>query len=172
MPGSGKTTIGKILANLLGWTFADCDYLIEALYGARLQDITDSLGKNAFLDAEGEVIKTFTASSCVIATGGSAIYRPEAIQNLRAMGPLVYLKTPPEIILERISLNPERGIALGPGETVEVLFEQRLPLYENAADFTCDTGGCSPEECALAIRDFTREYDGKITPQKARKERK
>lgn len=154
MPGSGKSTIGRALAKLLGWEFADCDYLIESLYAARLQDITDALGKEKFLDVECEVIDAFRASRCVIATGGSAVYRPAAIERLRGLGPLVYLRLSLDKIIKRIAANPERGIAIAPGESLNDLFEQRRPLYEKAADFVCDTEIQSPDDCALEIANF------------------
>ena len=80
MAGAGKSTVGSALAQELGWAFVDSDHLIEAAYGARLQDITDTLGKAAFLDTEGKVICAIKANRTVIATGGSVIYRDAAMQ--------------------------------------------------------------------------------------------
>ena len=73
MAGAGKSTVGGVLARELGWAFLDSDHLIEALYGVRLQDVTDALGKEAFLDAECTVIRAIKANRTVIGTGGSLL---------------------------------------------------------------------------------------------------
>ena len=79
MAGAGKSTVGSALAQELGWALVDSDHLIEAAYGARLQDITDALGKSAFLDTEAKVISAIKANRTVIATGGSVVYRDTAM---------------------------------------------------------------------------------------------
>lgn len=153
MPGAGKTTIGRELAQLLEYAFMDSDYLIESIYGRRLQDITDQLPRNEFLNAEGQVICAIRASACVIATGGSAIYNHKAIAHLKALGPLVYLNLPLEEIKKRISVNPERGISFGPGQSIEDLFEERTVMYKREADIICDTDMGDPAACAQWIRN-------------------
>ena len=98
MAGAGKSTVGSALARELGWAFLDSDHLIEALYGARLQDLTDALGKEAFLDTECGVIRAIKANRTVIGTGGSVVYREEAMRHLVALGSIVHLDVPLAVI--------------------------------------------------------------------------
>ena len=79
MAGAGKSTVGMALAQTLGWAFMDSDYLMEALYADRLQSVTDALSKEAFLDLEAVVLGSIRVQRTVIATGGSAVYRPQAM---------------------------------------------------------------------------------------------
>ncbi|MDE5832911.1 MAG: shikimate kinase [Desulfovibrio sp.] len=153
MAGAGKSTVGKSLAAELGWAFIDTDNLLEALYACGLQKLADAAGKKEFIDIEATMIGALKASRTVIATGGSVVYSDEAVAGLAELGPIVYLKTELATILERIALNPERGLALDPGETAADLYREREALYEKAANLVCDTSGRSPAECARYIRD-------------------
>ena len=121
MAGAGKSTVGSALARELGWAFLDSDHLIEALYGARLQDLTDALGKEAFLDTECGVIRAIKANRTVIGTGGSVVYREEAMRHLVALGSIVHLDVPLAVIEERVARNPQRGLAIAPGQTLALL---------------------------------------------------
>ncbi|MCD7983394.1 MAG: AAA family ATPase, partial [Desulfovibrio sp.] len=114
MAGAGKSTVGSALARELGWAFLDSDHLIEALYGARLQDLTDALGKEAFLDTECGVIRAIKANRTVIGTGGSVVYREEAMRHLAALGPIVHLDVPLAVIEEPVARKPHRGLARAP----------------------------------------------------------
>jgi shikimate kinase len=143
MAAAGKTTIGRELAALIGWPQLDADHAIEATYGADLQTIADSMGKEAFLDLEGSVIRLLNVKRCVISTGGSAVYNARAVAYLKSLGPLVYIAVPLPVILERIARKPERGLAINPGQTIENLYHERTRLYEAAADFTV-AGGQAP----------------------------
>ena len=151
MAGAGKSTVGKQLARLLDWKLVDTDQLIEAAYGVPLQDITDKLGKDAFLDVEATVMSAIKANRVVLATGGSVVYRENAMGHLRSLGPIAYLEVPLPIILERIARNPLRGLAIAPGQSVEDLFREREVLYTRYANCTIDAGKLSPEACAKAI---------------------
>ncbi len=73
MAGAGKSTVGRAVADLLGWAYVDTDHLIEATYGARLQDVTDALDKETFLDVESRVIQSLRMQRAVLATGGSVV---------------------------------------------------------------------------------------------------
>ncbi len=154
MAGAGKTTVGKALSQLLSWAFLDSDHIIEAHYGTRLQDVADSMSKDEFLDVEGAIISRIGARRSVISTGGSVVYRQYAVDHLKTLGPVVYLDVSLPIILERISRNPERGLAIAPGQTVEDLYNERKALYEAAADFTVSCDTLDPETCAARIRDW------------------
>jgi shikimate kinase len=151
MAGAGKSTVGRQLAQLLGWKLVDTDQLIESAYGAPLQDITDKLGKEAFLDVEATVICAIRAHRVVLATGGSVVYRENAMAHLHSLGSIAYLNVPLPVILERIARNPLRGLAIAPDQSVEDLFREREALYARYTDCTIDAGGLSPEACAKTI---------------------
>lgn len=148
MAGAGKTTVGSALAQHLGWAFVDSDHLIEAAYGARLQDVTDALGKAAFLDTEAKIVRAIKVHRAIIATGGSVIYRENAMRHLGALGPVVFLDVPFALIEERVARNPERGIAMNPGEKLEDIFNERQALYARYATLRCSAEGKNPAQCA------------------------
>jgi len=157
MAGAGKSTVGRQLARLLAWKLMDTDQLIEAVYGVPLQAITDKLGKEAFLDTEATVICAIKAHRVVLATGGSVVYRRNAMTHLHSLGSVVYLDVPLPVILERIARNPSRGLAIDPGQSVEDLFNERKDLYTHYADGTIDAGGLAPEACAKAVLELQRK---------------
>lgn len=148
MPGAGKSTVGCRLSTLTGYAFIDTDLVIEAVYGRRLQDISDSLPREDFLDAESQIVRTVIATKSIIATGGSVIYRDATMAHLRSLGTLVHLSLTLMEIQERVARNPERGISFGPGQTLEDLYQERMALYRRYASYECDSGLLNPEECA------------------------
>ena len=152
MAASGKTTVGKILAESLNWAFLDSDHLIEAIYGRRLQDITDELGKERFLDVEGTILSSIRANRAVIGTGGSAVYRDEAMRHLKTLGTVVYLDVPFETIERRIARNPQRGLAIAPGQTLADLFLEREERYRQLADLLCSASNGNARQCAAWIK--------------------
>lgn len=160
MPGAGKTTLGAVLAQKLGWQVMDCDYLIEAIYGRCLQDITDELGKEAFLDLESKVIQSIRANRVIVSTGGSVVYREAAMRHLKTLGPLVHLYIPLEVVEERVARNPNRGIAIAPGQTLADLFAERESLYTQWADLRCDCSEQSPSQCADLILERLPQLQG------------
>ncbi|MEG2004570.1 MAG: homoserine kinase [Bilophila sp.] len=135
MAGAGKSTVGRSVAEALGWAHVDSDHLIEATYGVRLQRVTDALDKDGFLDVESRVISSIRMQRTVLSTGGSVVYRTEAMRALSKLGPIVHLDVPLDIILERIARKPDRGLAIAPGQTVKDLFLERELLYRRWA--TC-----------------------------------
>ena len=151
MPGAGKTTIGKYLARRLNWPYIDSDHLIEAAYGRRLQAIVDKTSKEEFLDIERTVVCSIRAQRCVLGTGGSVVYRSDAMQHLRSLGCIVYLEVPLNVLKERVAANPQRGIAIGPGQSFEDIFREREHLYTQWSDFSCSNSGKSIEDCVEYI---------------------
>lgn len=151
MAGAGKTTVGRMVADALGWAFADSDHIIEAAYGAPLQDIADAMSKDAFIDVEAEIVQSLRLQRTVLATGGSVIYRAETMAHLASLGPVVYLDVPMSDILERIARNPDRGLAIAPGQTVEDLFREREELYRRYAGVSVPSIGMTPGETACAV---------------------
>lgn len=151
MAGSGKSTIGARLAQEMDWALLDSDALMEALYGCRLQDLTDALDRDAFLDVECAVICAIRAQRTVIATGGSVVYREAAMRHLASLGHIVHLDVPLPEIERRIARNPQRGLSLGPGQSVADLHHERAPLYAAWAALRCDAGRGTPVGCARWI---------------------
>lgn len=134
MPGSGKSTVGVLLAKLLGYRFLDVDLLIQEREGALLQEILDERGTQSFLDAEAAAVCSLDCRRTVIAPGGSAVCREEAALHLRGLGPVVYLQVPLEELKRRIRNLSTRGIAMEPGQTLADVMAFREPLYRKYAD--------------------------------------
>ena len=133
MAASGKTTLGRELAALIGWAHIDTDHLIEAFYGNRLQQITNSMTKEEFLNLEAGIIQGLALANVVISTGGSVVYRQRAMDFLAKLGPIIHIDVPLPIILTRIARKPDRGLAINPGQTIEDLYNERQELYRKAA---------------------------------------
>lgn len=159
MAGAGKSTVGRALAERLGWAHMDTDHLVEAAFGRPLQDIFDSLGREDFILAEEDIVARIGVKRTVISTGGSVIYGARAVATLSELGPLVYLDPGAEATCERVGGAQGRGLAIAPGQTVEDLYKERKPLYERAARFTVDTAAQSPEDCAALITGWLEQRD-------------
>ena len=138
MPGSGKSTVGVLLAKALGYGFLDTDLVIQQQEGTLLQEILDEKGVPYFLDAEERAVCSVQCDQHVIAPGGSVVCREGAIAHLKAMGPVIYLRVPLEELKVRIHNLASRGIALEPGQTLEDILTIRAPLYERYADAVVD----------------------------------
>ena len=102
MPGSGKSTVGVLLAKAMGLSFLDVDLLIQQREGQLLQEILDDHGVDHFLDAEEAAVKSIHCSRTVIAPGGSAVLREKGAEHLRSLGPVVYLNVPVEELERRL----------------------------------------------------------------------
>ena len=138
MPGAGKSTVGVVLAKTAALEFVDTDLLIQKQTGRKLQEIIDNDGIEAFLKIEGEVISKLDCKNSVIATGGSAVFSESAMNNLSRNGIIVFLDVPLDEIKCRVNNITTRGIAMKPGETLETVYNERLPLYKKYADITVD----------------------------------
>ena len=152
MPGSGKSTIGVILAKSLGFDFVDTDLVICKREGKKLQEIIDTEGLEKFLEIEQQVGEEISPVNSVVATGGSMILSDEAMKNLKKEGIVVYVEVPLEILKKRITNMKTRGIAFKKGETLEDIFRVRTPLYEKYADITITADeNTVPEDCVNQI---------------------
>lgn len=138
MPGVGKSTVGVILAKVLGYEFLDSDLLIQKEEKALLREIIDEKGLDGFLDIENRVNSSIEASNAVIATGGSVVYCQEAMQHLKEIGTIIYLKLDYSILRRRLGNLKGRGVVLREGQTLKGLFDERTPLYEKYADVVVD----------------------------------
>ena len=156
--GAGKTTVGQLLANRLGWTFADADDLIEARATRSIAEIFASEGEPGFRDREAAALAELCARPLgVIATGGGAILREANRQLFRASGFVVWLTASPETVWARMVTDPTTAArrpnltATGGLEEVRALIAARTPLYRETADFIVPSDVLSPEEVADAI---------------------
>ncbi len=138
MPGSGKSTVGVLLAKAMGYNFLDLDLLIQQREGMLLQNILDERGVDYFLDKEMDAICSVECSRTVLAPGGSAVCREDGMAHLKRLGPVVYLRVPIEELNRRIKNLSSRGIAMNPGESLADVMAFRTPLYEKYADLTVD----------------------------------
>ena len=141
MPGSGKSTVGVVLAKKLGYRFLDSDLVIQEKCGKLLYQLIEERGEAGFLMLENEINKSIIADNAVIATGGSAVYGGEAMAHFKEMGRIVYLKLPFEELETRLGDLHERGVVLKEGYSLRNLYEERIPLYEKYADITVDCSG-------------------------------
>lgn len=160
MAGAGKSTLAPLVAERLGWECVDTDHIIQAYYGQTLQEIVDRFGVPEFRRIEEKILSSFGAKRTVVSTGGSVVYGPLAMDRLKAMGPVVFLKISKETCLSRIGGGDGRGLAMASGQTVETLYEERQPLYSRYADFTVLTDEYSPEECAESISKWLDSLNG------------
>lgn len=151
MPGSGKSTLGVLLAKTLGFGFLDVDLLIQQREGKLLQEILDESGTDAFLEVEADAACSVDCDKTVIAPGGSVICRARGIEHLRTLGPVVYLRLSYEALEKRIHNLASRGIAFRPGETLRDIYDYRAPLYEKYADLTVDVDQESMEETLAVV---------------------
>ncbi len=153
MPGAGKSTLGVLLSKKIGYGFIDSDSVIVAREGKLLSELIEELGNEGFLDVEAKVNSAICASRCVISTGGSAIYRGDAIEKMKRNGIVVYLKLSYEEICRRLGDLKTRGVVLKEGFTFRDLYEERVPLYEKYADYTVELDDCAIEKNAEKIRE-------------------
>jgi shikimate kinase len=155
MPGSGKSTVGVILAKMTSRDFVDTDILIQTSQGRSLQDIVDSEGHIFLRQIEEKTLLNLNCINHVIATGGSAIYSSSAISHLKKDGVIVFLDVDLFTLESRIQNFAVRGLAKRPGQNLADLFEERIPLYNRHADVTIICGKSTHEEvCSRIINHF------------------
>lgn len=138
MPGSGKSTIGVILAKRLGYDFVDTDNLISDREKTTLQDIIDKKGVSEFLKIEGIVGEELNIDNTVIATGGSMVFSDSAMKNLLKDSKCVFIDVPLTEIKRRVKNIDTRGIAMEKDDTLDTLYEKRMPKYREYADITVE----------------------------------
>ena len=146
MPGAGKSTIGVILAKVTGKDFIDADLVIQKEEGRLLSQIIEEEGTEGFLQIEEQVNRSLNPHAAVIATGGSVVYGRSAMEHLRAIGTVVYLKLSYEAVAGRLRDIRGRGVVLREGQTLQELYEERKVLYERYAHVTVEEDGFTVEE--------------------------
>ncbi|MFP4139941.1 MAG: shikimate kinase [Phycisphaerae bacterium] len=151
MAGAGKSTVGRRLADQTDLAFLDTDALIEARQGRPLQQILDTEGVVGFRRIEEDCLLSLDCSGTVVSTGGSVVFSDAVREHLRALGLVVWLDVPLEEIQTRLTNLDTRGVVMWPGETVEIIYHQRRPLYERWAHVRVDCSGKTPDAIADAI---------------------
>ena len=151
MPGSGKSTVGVILAKQTGRDFIDTDVLIQSEEGRTLQDIVDQDGYLALRRIEESLLINLSVRHHVIATGGSAVYSPAAMRHLRSDGIAVLLHANLATLQQRVQDYATRGLAKAPDQTLDDLFAERLPLYQAYADVLVWCDDLNHEQVATRI---------------------
>lgn len=152
MPGAGKSTIGVVLAKIMGFEFIDSDLLIQKQEGKVLHELISLYGLDGFLAIENQVNRDIHVEKSIIATGGSVVYCDEAMQSLGKEGLIVYIQLSYEELKKRLGDLNKRGVALKDGYTLLDLYNERCPLYEKYAHVTVNVNGLSIEESIESIR--------------------
>lgn len=152
MPASGKSTVGVLLAKRLGYSFVDVDIVIQEQEGRLLKEIIEEEGMEGFLKVEDRVNRSLDVRRSVIAPGGSVIYGEEAMEHLKEISTVVYLKLSYEEVKERLGDLKDRGVAVKDGMTLRDLYDERVPLYERYADITVDETGQTPGQTVDRLR--------------------
>jgi shikimate kinase len=151
--GSGKTEVGKRLAQRLGYAFLDTDKLIEEKTGKSISEIFREEGESSFRELETEVIKNLSGiTGYIISTGGGIVIREENILSLKNIGLVIWLKTSPETIINRISSETHRPLLNvdNPLEQIKKLLSIREQFYSKA-DVSIDTDGLEVDEVVKVI---------------------
>ena len=146
MPGVGKSTVGVILAKMIGYQFTDADLLIQKQEGKLLHEIIAEKGTDGFIEIEERVNASIEASHTIIATGGSVVYGKKAMEHLSCIGTVVYLKVPYDTLEKRLEDIKGRGVVLKEGQTFRTLYDERTPLYEKYADIEISEDGLNVEQ--------------------------
>lgn len=155
MPGAGKSTVGVVLAKILGLQFIDSDLLIQEQEQCLLREIIERDGLEGLISIEEQVNSEIQTDHSVIATGGSVIYGAKAMEHLREIGVVVYIKLSYETIEKRLGNIKQRGVVFREGQTLKSLYEERCPLYEKYAHIIVDSENLTLEEVMEKIKTET-----------------
>ena len=163
MPGSGKSTVGVLVAKKLGLGFIDTDLLIQQETGRTLQHIVDQDGYVALRKAEEQVLLRVNVQQHVLSTGGSAVYSDAAMRHLKIGGTVVFLDISMDTVLARIGDYSLRGISKRPDQSLSELYQERSALYSRYADLTIQGDALNQEQVCDAVIDGLRKTQPKAT---------
>ena len=159
MPGVGKSTLGVVLAKVLGYRFMDTDLVIQEAQNKLLSEIIDEFGIEEFIQIENRIVSNVYAEKTVIATGGSIIYGKDAMANLKKLGKIIYIKQDFERIEKRVQNIHGRGVVLKLGQSFRDLYNERIVLYEKYADIIVDQGSQDVEQTLeVLLRRYSRNF--------------
>lgn len=160
--GSGKTSVARPLAARLGWNWADADEVLERQAGMTIREIFAAEGEPGFRRREREIIEELLARpDLVLAAGGGAILNADTRRDLRAAGPVVWLRAPAKTLEGRIAGDATTAarrpnLAGGGLSEIEELLSRRAPLYQECASLTIDTDGLTVDQIVDQILTFLR----------------
>ena len=153
MPTSGKSTMGVLLAKILGYRFLDADIVIQEKEGKKLSQIIEEEGVDGFIEIENRINAAVETEKTVIATGGSVVYGKEAMDHYKNIGKVVYLKVDMDTLTKRLHNAKQRGVVMRDGQSLVALYNERSALYEKYADITIEEKDHTMEE----VIDITLE---------------
>ena len=165
--GCGKSTIGRILKEKIGYQLVDTDLIIEQQQGMPIADIFEKQGEQSFRDMETKLLQDLSEQHChehIISTGGGIVTRPENSNLLRQLGFVVWLTCSSEDILTRTSRNNNRPLLQGdnPMKTITRLLEERTPMYESAAHLKINTSDLQFDEVVCGVLESARYHYGSM----------
>jgi len=155
--GSGKSTLGRQVADALGWAFRDCDRVVEERAGRSIRELFATEGEAAFRDLEEHCLNQLLAlpEPWVLATGGGCVLRQPNRDELRRSGGLIcYLGAPAAVLAERLRNDPQHRPALSGADPIAEVPEhlaRREAWYREVADCVLDASRPLPELCAELV---------------------
>lgn len=158
MPAAGKSTVSRLLAEKMNFQSVDADRLIEKAKGKTLEAIIDEVGPEGFNKVEEEVNASIDLKKHIIATGGSVIYGPKAMEHFDKTGIIVYLEVGFDDLAKRVGDIKKRGISIKEGMTFKDLYDERVPLYEKYAHIKINTTGEKVEDTVARLMDMIEKY--------------
>jgi len=156
MPGSGKSTIGILLAKSIKYPFIDTDIFIQSKEGKYLQDIINVQGLETFLKIEEKYILSLDVNQYVIATGGSAIYSEKTMRKLKSNGTILFLDVSFKLIKKRINNLYTRGIVKKASQNLKDIYKERKLLYQRYADIIIYCNNKNQEEIVSEIEGLIK----------------
>ncbi len=163
---TGKTTVGRWVAERLGWDFFDSDEELVGTHGMTIRHIVAAQGWEGFREKERRIIKRICGlDRCVIATGGGVVLDPENVRAMKATGTVFWLRATPETIRKRMRNDEASGplrpslTSTGADQEVEEVLARREPLYRGAAEFQVETDGLGPESIGQQIAESMKKME-------------
>ena len=153
--GAGKSTVGVVLAKVLGCRFLDSDLVIQEETGRLLHEIISGDGLAGFLEIENDVNSRIEAQNSIIATGGSVVYGEQAMRHLKEIGTVVYLEVNPETVLKRLKGDTTRPLLQGGDVTqrVKEFLAVRGPIYRETAGMVVDVNDRTVDEIVAELEE-------------------
>lgn len=159
--GTGKTSVGRKIADSLGFKFVDTDELIVSMAGKSIPAIFEESGEPAFRDLETKALRSAAAGADqVISTGGGIVLRDENRKIINQSGYCIWLRASADAIFQRVSTNNNRPLLKteNPRETIDSMLREREPSYRAVADLEIKTDGLSIDEVAYGVCESARVH--------------
>lgn len=152
MMGSGKTSVGRLVADRLGLPFLDLDDDVATRTGRTIGEVFADEGEEGFRRYETEALERASGTAAVVATGGGAVLRPGNVELMRGHGFVVWLRAEASVLVARVGAGEGRPLLVdGPADAIHRLASQRAETYRAAAHVVVDTDGRDPETIATEV---------------------